>query len=148
MRYWIVLFILFCQLVNDCMADPQVNQENYSLINKESAGQNIIEHSIPVLFDLIVDEKITQYDPRLKSIAYTALSGPQKVVIINYVNVNALPLANKIAGILNNLGVVVLKPVILVEIPGHSEQFKYVTVYIEYSNNRKDNDVKKVIKEN
>ena len=98
--------------------------------NISDSGAKKYRHSIPIKFDLLLDEKITADDPRIKVIAYVSL--PKNIVMISYVNPNAKKLANRIADILVNNGVKVLKPVLVKKDKTGASLEKYVVVYVEY----------------
>lgn len=65
-------------------------------------------------FDLIVDEDVSDNDPRLKSIIYSAKSYKNSQISISYYNPNAATLATHLASIIAGHGVTVLKPTTLV----------------------------------
>lgn len=109
------------------MVPSQLSTNNSTTLD---SGTKKYRHSIPIKFDLLLDEKITADDPRIKVIAYVSL--PKNIVMINYVNPNASKLANRIAEILVNNGVKVLKPVLVKKNTAKVNVEKYVVIYVEY----------------
>ena len=99
----------------------------YIADNKYVAHKLVKTESVSVKFDLILDEEITEDDPRIKSIMYS--SRQKSYVVINYYNINAEHLANKIAMILTQYKVILKKPELYY---GNKVFEKYIVVYIKY----------------
>jgi len=81
-----------------------------------------------ILFDILLDENITNEDPRLKSIIYVVKNSNSLINII-YSNTNATELANRLAQILSISGIKVIKPS---QINASSIDSKSVGVIINY----------------
>lgn len=90
----------------------------------------VTKNLVVTKFDLIVDEDVNNDDPRIKSIVYSAKSYPSGRVIIYYVNPNAKVLATKLAQILTNQYLLVLKPTQIQSLT--SDDNKYVQITINY----------------
>ncbi|MDQ5920316.1 MAG: hypothetical protein QG673_372 [Pseudomonadota bacterium] len=60
--------------------------------------------SIIIKFDLLFDERLTEDDPRLKSIIYVAASDQNKAIKICYQNDNARALVNSLVKIFKSKG--------------------------------------------
>ncbi|MFN7094856.1 MAG: hypothetical protein ACK4M7_05790 [Burkholderiales bacterium] len=101
-----------------------------NLVPSDTLANHKYKQSITIKFDLLLDEKITQDDPRIKSIVYVATSTSNNLIAINYVNPNAEDLANRLADILFTLGATVLKPHLRDRKSPSLEQLKYVWVNI------------------
>ena len=106
-----------------------VYSENQNLPQFES--RTTLRDQVTDKFDLIVDEDISDNDPRLKSIIYSAKSYKNSQVSISYYNPNAVTLATHLGSIIAGHGVTVLKPTILVNSQYESDShYVFVTIII------------------
>ncbi|MBP9742325.1 MAG: hypothetical protein KBD37_03105 [Burkholderiales bacterium] len=62
--------------------------------------------SLIVKFDLLLDEQITEDDPRIKSISYSILMNPGSTVKIYYQNDNAKFLSNTLLKMFHDQGII------------------------------------------
>lgn len=115
---------------NKQTSGSQIFDGNMSKLSSSGSVTKKYRRSIPIRFDLLLDEKITSNDPRIKTIAY--VSGTKNYVVINYSNPNADKLARRIAKILTEDGVRVLTPKLVLENTVDIKTNKYVVVYIDY----------------
>lgn len=101
-------------------------------VKNKIVASNVI-NSMPIItkFDFIVDEDITDNDPRIKSIIYSAKSDKNSHINIAYYNPNAEKTATKLAFILEGHGLLVLKPKVLNNSNQNSDSH-YVFVSILY----------------
>lgn len=88
--------------------------------------------SIPIKFDLLLDEKVTVDDPRIKSIVYTTKENLKNTISISYANQNAVPLVNHLANIFLDHGLIVLKPTQIIPDSTDSKIMKYVVIIVNY----------------
>ena len=106
-------------------------QNSMLKINSSGFNKNVVyKSSQPIKFDILLDEKIGETDPRIKSISYVASQSSANYVQITYTNPNASGLAMDIAILLHKLGVRVEKPVMVNSVI--PDDLKYVVVYIKY----------------
>lgn len=103
-----------------------------------SVASSVIESEVsvkvnnvsPVYFDLILDEKISINDPRLKSIIYVSHTNPGSLVKIVYTNSNAKDLSEKLVHILGANGVKVSQPQLVTPAVGDIRAERFVTLWI------------------
>ena len=91
--------------------------------------------SYPITFDILLDEKIDENDPRLKTIIYVTQQREGNSLLISYTNPNASDLAARIVLIMNKYGITSNSPR-LIPSTG-SADLKVVTVQIKYITSKK-----------
>ncbi len=97
---YLLIIIMFCGTV--CAMEQRViidkTQSNINLLTINSDESYYID-SQSMMFDFLIDENVTNNDPRIRSILYVANVNPGSLIEIIYVNPNAEVFANNIATI-------------------------------------------------
>ena len=98
----------------------------------ESEISSNCSNSPPINFDLILDEKISIDDPRLKSVIYISIIRPGSMVKIVYTNQNAKDLSERLASILTKKGVKVSIPQLVQPARKGDNSMRYATLWVIY----------------
>jgi len=101
-----ILLLINCNSSLKAQEDSSIFLANAKVVNKQTE----IKQSIISKFDFLLDEDITESDPRIKSLVYSAKSYKDSKIEINYHNANAKEMADKLGLIFTRLDLSVLKP--------------------------------------
>lgn len=136
-----ILAVLVC-LSSTSFADNYKSESHGTLLFKYNAEASKVEASQvetgkkylitgPVaFFDILLDEKLDENDPRIKSIIYVAKQNPANSVLVSYTNPNAIELAGMVVSIMNRYGVKANPPQLLAS--QNKEDLKLIVVKIKY----------------
>ena len=123
---------------------PQAS--NLKVSSSTISSNSNIKHSLPIKFDILLDEKITEDDPRIKSIIYIAKQSPANFVNFSYTNPNALDLANRLIKIFATFGLNTQSPQLVNS--SKLEDSKSVNVWINYVQPQLKNQASAITKQN
>ena len=91
----------------------------------------------PIVFDILLDEKIDENDPRMKSIIYVTKQNSDNSILVSYTNPNASDLAGRIMSIMNQYGIKSNSPQLLPSV--YAGDLKLVVIKIKYIVHTKPN---------
>jgi hypothetical protein len=89
--------------------DPQTVKTK-QIVHSDNNRNNSYEKSPAILFDILLDEKVNENDPRVKSIIYITKSNPKNYIQISYTNPKAADFANNLAILFSSFNIKVQKP--------------------------------------
>ena len=136
------ILLLFICLYSTAYADNNKTESNGTIVYKNSqisskvvasqiaVNQNYVITGPVAAFDILIDEKLDENDPRIKSIIYVAKQNLANSVLISYTNPNATELAQRILSIMNRYSIQTNRPELVVS--QNKEDLKLVVVKIKY----------------
>ena len=138
---FIILALFFC-LISVSYADNYKSESNGTLLYKYNpvaskvlasqveSGQNFETTVVAASFDILLDEKLDENDPRIKSIIYVAKQNTANSVMVSYTNPNAIELAGRVVSIMNRYTVPTNHPLLVTT--ETKDDLKLVIVKIKY----------------